>query len=97
MAPTGSAGADEAWTELLAEMCSACHGPGGTSPGPNPDISQLDSEAMQAFLSGFRDGDIEATVMDRIARALSDSDIEALAQALSENRQAIHGEPGPGK
>ncbi len=49
---------------------------------------------MQAFLIGFRDGDIEATVMDRIAKALGDSDIEALSLKLIDNWQLLHGAPG---
>ena len=85
--------ADESWTSLLSEMCAACHGQTGESPGSVPTISELDAEAMQAFLTGFRDGDIEATVMDRIARALSDSDIEALSRKLIENWQILHGTP----
>lgn len=88
------AGADEAWTGLLAEMCAACHGETGESPGSVPDISELDAESMQAFLIGFRDGDIEATVMDRIARAFGDSDIEALSLILIANWQLLHGAPG---
>lgn len=87
------AGADESWTGLLAEMCAACHGETGESPGSVPDISVLDAESMQAFLVGFRDGDIEATVMDRIARALDDSDIEALSLKLTENWRLLHGAP----
>ena len=87
------AGADESWTGLLAEMCAACHGQAGKSPGSVPDISELDAESMQAFLIGFRDGNIEATVMDRIARALGDSDIEALSLKLIENWQLLHGAP----
>ncbi|MDE2914048.1 MAG: hypothetical protein OXL68_14105 [Paracoccaceae bacterium] len=88
-----AAGADESWTGLLAEMCAACHGQTGKSPGSVPDISELDVESMQAFLIGFRDGDIEATVMDRIARALSESDIEVLSRVLTENWQLLHGAP----
>ena len=85
------AGADETWTDLLADMCAACHGQAGESPGSVPGISELDAETMQAFLIGFRDGDIEATVMDRIAKALSDSDIENLSRTLTENWQLLHG------
>ena len=88
-----TAAADEPWTSLLSEMCAACHGETGKSPGSVPDISELDAEAMQAFLTGFRDGDIEATVMDRIAKALSDSDIEALSRILTENWRLLHGAP----
>ena len=87
------AAADESWIGLLAETCAACHGQTGKSPGSVPDISELDAETMQAFLIGFRDGDIEATIMDRFAKALNDSDIEALSRRLTENWQLLHGSP----
>ena len=87
------AAAEEPWTILLAEMFAACHGETGRSPGSVPDISELDPEAMQAFLIGFRDGEIEATVMDRFAKALSDSDVEALSRTLTEDRELLHGLP----
>ena len=75
-----AAAAEEPASSLLADMCAACHGPGGESPGSIPSIAALDAEAMRAFLIGFREGDIDATVMDRIARALTDSEIESLAR-----------------
>ena len=86
--------AEDSWTGQLAEMCAACHGQTGKSQGSIPDISELDAAAMQAFLIGFRDGDIEATVMDRIAKALSDSDIEALSRTLTGNWQLLRAAPG---
>lgn len=74
------AGAGESDPDLLAEMCGACHGPDGRSPGSIPALASLNEEAMRALLLAYRDGDIEATVMDRIARALTDAEIEALAR-----------------
>ena len=67
---------------LLAEMCAACHGPDGRSPGSIPALAPLNEEAMRAFLLAYRAGDIEATVMNRIARALTDAEIEALARRV---------------
>ena len=78
---SGTAGAEE--TEpaaLLAEMCGTCHGPDGRSPGSIPGLAPLNEEALRAFLLAYRAGGIEATVMDRIARALTDAEIEALAR-----------------
>ena len=75
-----AAAAEEPASSLLADMCAACHGPGGESPGSIPSLAALDAEAMRAFLIGFREGDIDATVMDRIARALTDSEIDSLAR-----------------
>ena len=65
---------------LLAEMCGTCHGPDGRSPGSIPSLAPLSAEAVRAFLLAHRAGNIEATVMDRIARALTDAEIEALAR-----------------
>ena len=64
----------------LADMCAACHGPDGNSPGSIPSIASLNAEVMRAFLLGFREGDIEATVMGRLARGLTDAEIEDLAR-----------------
>ena len=35
---------------------------------------------MRVLLLAFRDGEIESTVMDRIARALTDAEIRSLAR-----------------
>jgi len=39
---------------------------------------------VRAFLLGYRAGGLEATVMDRIARALTDEEIEAVARHYGE-------------
>ena len=75
-----SAGESAPGAALLAEMCGTCHGPDGRSPGSIPALAPLNDEAVRAFLLGYRAGDLEATVMGRIARALTDAEIEALAR-----------------
>ena len=78
---SGAASADEPEpATLLAEMCGTCHGPDGRSPGPIPSLAPLNAEALRVFLVAYRAGSIEATVMDRIARALTDAEIEDLAR-----------------
>ena len=69
-----SASAEEPDPTLLAQMCAACHGPDGRSPGSIPALAPLNAEAVRAFLLAYRAGDIEATVMNRIARALTDAE-----------------------
>ena len=78
------AGAEEPDAALLAEACGACHGPDGRSPGSVPALAPLSEEAMRALLLAYRAGDIEATVMNRIARALTDAEIEALARRFGD-------------
>ena len=75
-----SAGEPEPEAALLAAMCGACHGPDGRSPGSIPSLAPLNEEAVRVFLLAYRTGDVEPTVMDRIARALTDAEIEALAR-----------------
>lgn len=65
---------------VLAAPCSACHGTGGKSPGEIPSIDRLDAAVLAARLRGFRSGEIQATVMNRIAKGYTDVEIEALAQ-----------------
>ena len=78
---SGAASAEEPVpAALLAEMCGTCHGPDGRSPGSIPSLAPLSAEALRVFLLAYRAGSIEATVMDRIARALTDAEIEALAR-----------------
>ena len=79
LAATGTASAKEPEPALLADMCGACHGPDGRSPGSIPALAPLSEEEVRAFLLAYRAGGIEATVMDRIARALTDAEIGALA------------------
>ena len=80
-AEPGAASAEEREPpSLLAEMCGTCHGPDGRSPGAIPALAPLNAEAVRAFLLGYRAGDLEATVMDRIARALTDAEIESVAR-----------------
>ena len=49
-----SAGEPEPPAALLAEMCGACHGPDGRSPGSIPALAPLNEEAVRAFLLAYR-------------------------------------------
>ena len=64
---------------VLAASCANCHGPEGRSPGSIPSIEGQDAAAMTAQLLGVKSGEIEATVMNRIAKGYSDAEIAALA------------------
>lgn len=65
---------------VLAGSCANCHGPSGVSPGAIPSIDNQDAATMAARLNGFRRGEIEATVMNRIARGFTEAEIEAISQ-----------------
>ena len=80
IAATSPADAQALVPAVLAAPCAACHGTGGTSPGTIPSIDQYDAATLAARLRGFRSGEIEATVMNRIAKGYTDAEIEALAK-----------------
>lgn len=63
----------------LMNACAACHGPDGRSQGAIPSIHALPKEQLVDSLRAFRSGARQGTVMNRIAKGLSDDDITALA------------------
>ena len=65
--------------EALADACTSCHGIGGRSHGAIPSINALSKDAFVQDLKAYRAQTKTATIMNRIARAYSDADIDALA------------------
>ncbi|MBM3611435.1 MAG: c-type cytochrome [Alphaproteobacteria bacterium] len=73
------AGAEMARGDKLAGSCAACHGPEGRSPGEIPAIADIAPEEMARLLGAYRSGELEGTVMNRIARGFTDDEIAAIA------------------
>ncbi len=67
----------------LLNACAACHGPNGHSQGAIPSIDTLSRKNMVAALRAFRSGERQGTVMNRIAKGLSDDDISAIATQVA--------------
>ena len=80
---TASASAQDLSPAIMADNCASCHGPNGMSPGTIPPLDGLDAETIAARLRGFKNGEIEVTIMNRIARAYSEAEIVALSQYLA--------------
>lgn len=70
---------DVARGAVLAAPCASCHGPGGRSPGAIPPLATLAAEDIARFLTEFRSGAREGTVMNRIARGYDAEEIAAIA------------------
>jgi len=69
---------------MLANTCAGCHGTGGASMGPAiPSIGGLEEEYFVEVMNAYKSGDRAATIMDRIAKGYSDSEIEAMASYYS--------------
>jgi sulfide dehydrogenase cytochrome subunit len=69
--------------EGLADACTSCHGLGGRSHGYIPSIAGVEKTALLRQLKAFRSQPTQATIMNRIARAYTDSELEALADYFS--------------
>lgn len=85
LAAAPPASAQNANPQLLTLSCSGCHGPGGHSPGAIPSIYGRTAASIAETLRGFRDGNRPATVMGRISKGYSDSEIDAVAREIAAN------------
>jgi sulfide dehydrogenase cytochrome subunit len=69
--------------EGLADACTSCHGLGGRSQGYIPSIAGVEKTTLLRQLKAFRAQTAQATIMNRIARAYTDPELEALADYFS--------------
>lgn len=69
---------------VLAGSCANCHGTDGLSPGIIPSIAGAPEDVLAEQLLGFKSGEIEGTVMNRIARGYEDEELQALASYFSQ-------------
>jgi sulfide dehydrogenase cytochrome subunit len=82
-----TAGSNISHGMALAYACAACHGPDGHSQGAIPSIDKLPPEAFVAALKAFRADSRKGTVMNRIAKGLDDTEIDAIAAYFATSRQ----------
>ena len=68
--------------DILVAPCSTCHGPGGKSPGAIPSLDRLGAEAIRTSLLAFRRGEVQGTIMNRLARGYTEPEIDAIATHL---------------
>ncbi|MFN2381275.1 MAG: cytochrome c [Guyparkeria sp.] len=66
--------------EMLSHTCAACHGTHGHFENDYmPPLAGMDADRFVDSMTAFRQGSRPASIMDRIARAFSDAEIEAMA------------------
>lgn len=83
MAIGPKANAESVKPVVLANTCFSCHGTNGKSVGAMPSIAGKSPKYISSILKSFRSGKREATVMNRIAKGFSDSEIDTLANYFS--------------
>ncbi|WP_018995326.1 c-type cytochrome [Thioalkalivibrio sp. ALJ2] len=64
--------------QLMAASCKACHNAAGAEKGV-PDLARLSPEVIGSQMRAFRDGDRDATIMERHAKGYTDEEIDAMA------------------
>ena len=72
---------------MLAGSCLTCHGDGSPNAAGIPDLSGSDAAFIIDALKKFRSGELESTVMQRLARGYSDKEITLIATWLAERPQ----------
>ena len=75
--------AEMASAAVLTNTCFSCHGTDGKSVGDMPTIAGKSEEFITKKLKAFKSGELEATVMDRIAKGFTEEEIVALAKFFS--------------
>jgi cytochrome subunit of sulfide dehydrogenase len=66
-----------------AASCSGCHATGTTSASSVARLYGRDANEIMTAMTGFRDGSLPATVMNRIAKGFSDDELRAIAAWLA--------------
>jgi cytochrome c553 len=82
-APGLSDAAQDVNGEALGDACTSCHGIDGHSKGYIPSIAGVSKATLLQELKAFRAQSAQATIMNRIARAYTDPELEVLAQYFS--------------
>jgi sulfide dehydrogenase cytochrome subunit len=66
-----------------AASCSGCHASGAAAASPVTRLYGRNAGEIMTALTGFRDGSLPATVMNRIAKGFSDDELRAIAAWLA--------------
>jgi len=67
--------------EVMANACAVCHGTDGKGGQKIPKLnSELEVLDFVVTMKGYADGTERATIMNRIAKGLTDEEIKQLAE-----------------
>jgi cytochrome c553 len=66
-----------------AASCSGCHTSGTAAASSVSRLYGRNADEIMTAMTGFRDGSLPATVMNRIAKGFSDDELRAIAAWLA--------------
>lgn len=74
---------------MLSNACAGCHGTNGGSAGPSmPSLAGQSKEAIEVAMKKFKSGERPGSIMNRIAKGYSDTEIAAISGYFS--KQKLH-------
>lgn len=85
LVPVAASAADQ--VAVMADSCAGCHGTDGHSIGGMPAFSNKKADELKKALHDFKSGAKEATVMDRIAKAYSVEQLDAIADYYASRKK----------
>ena len=71
----------------MAATCANCHGTDGRSVGTVPGLAGVEKGYMVQQLQDFKSGKRPATIMQQLAKGLSDGQIEQIAAYFAAQRK----------
>ncbi len=75
---------------MLGNTCAGCHGTNGVSNGPAaPSLAGLDYDYLVDAMNEFKAGERRSTIMTRIAKGYSDTDIEAMSKFFADKKYIL--------
>jgi cytochrome c553 len=78
---TGSA-YTELEAQVLAASCGGCHRDGPSRAGGIPSLLGLSADEIAGKLRAYKSGELDATLMNRLAAGYTDAQIDLLASTL---------------
>ena len=79
---------------MLSNACAGCHGTNGGSAGPSmPSLAGQSKEAIVDAMKKFKSGARPASIMGRLAKGYSDTEITAMGEFFS--KQKLHATSQP--
>jgi sulfide dehydrogenase cytochrome subunit len=76
---TSACAQEQATARGIAATCANCHGTDGHSAGAVPGLAGVDRAYMVQQLRDFKSGKRPATIMNQLAKGLTDAQIESVA------------------
>lgn len=73
---------DSAYYRLVVATCYTCHSATGDGAGAIPPLEGLSGTRIKELLTAYKTGREQATIMNRISKALTDTEIDRISAML---------------